>query len=59
LFANWDLTAPDPESKAQALAKRFLECFDEEDARYYTNGGYYPNASSPAWYPATTATFDT
>lgn len=43
---------------AQALASRFLDCFDES-TQYYTNGDYYANGSSHSWNPATTATFDT
>ncbi|MBW4422641.1 MAG: hypothetical protein KME13_26090 [Myxacorys californica WJT36-NPBG1] len=47
------------ETEAQALANRFFDCFDEENAQYYTNGDYYSDEASHSWNPATDATFDT
>ena len=47
------------EPEAQALANRFFDCFDEENAQYYTNGDYYSDGSNHSWTPATDATFDT
>ncbi len=47
------------ETKAQTLANRFIACFDEQDAQYYTNGYYYADGSNHGWTPATDATFDT
>lgn len=47
------------ERKAEQLASRFLGYFEEKDTQYYTNGGYYTDAESHAWHPATYATFDT
>jgi hypothetical protein len=48
-----------PQSSAQSLAQRFLECFDAEKAQYYTNGDYYSDENSNGWNPATVSTFDT
>ncbi|MBW4490496.1 MAG: hypothetical protein KME12_22180 [Trichocoleus desertorum ATA4-8-CV12] len=47
------------ETEAQALVNQFLDCFDEENAEYYTNGDYYSEEVSHGWNPATAATFDT
>jgi hypothetical protein len=44
--------------QAEDLAGRFLACFEDEEAQYYTNGVWYEEPSGRSWTPATTATFD-
>lgn len=45
--------------KAKELTTRFLNCFDEESAQYYTNGDLYDAQPIRGWTPATSAIFDT
>lgn len=47
------------QAKAENLATRFLDCFDKQSAKYYTNGDFYEINPKRGWNPATNATFDT
>lgn len=54
-----------PVERAVYLAEHFVDAFDHEDTRFYTNGNLYEGPddevtwSGASWNPMTEATFDT
>lgn len=54
-----------PIDRAVHLAEHFIDAFDHDDTRFYTNGNFHEGPddkvtwSGAAWNPMTEATFDT
>jgi hypothetical protein len=45
-------------TEVEAFTSWFLSYFADQEAKYYTNGGWYEEPPKRSWTPATTATFD-